>query len=29
MSPEIEHNPNDPDQLMKVSRALDKILSLA
>jgi L-ribulose-5-phosphate 3-epimerase len=29
MSPEISHNPNEPDQLKKVSQALDKILSMA
>lgn len=29
ISPEIGHAPNDPDQLRKVSAALDKILSLA
>jgi hexulose-6-phosphate isomerase len=29
LSPEYPHNPKDPDQLVKVSRALDKILALA
>jgi hexulose-6-phosphate isomerase len=29
VSPEIDHNPNDPDQLRKVSQALDRILALA
>jgi L-ribulose-5-phosphate 3-epimerase len=29
ISPEIGHDPNDPDQLRKVSAALDKILSMA
>jgi hexulose-6-phosphate isomerase len=29
LSPEIGHNPSDPDQLKKVSQALDKILAMA
>ena len=29
ISPEIGRDPNDPDQLNKISRGLDKILSLA
>jgi len=29
LSPEIGHDKNDPDQLQKVSRALDKILAMA
>ena len=29
VSPEIGGDPNDPDKINKVSRALDKILSLA
>jgi L-ribulose-5-phosphate 3-epimerase len=29
LSPEIGHNPNDPDQLIKISRSVDKILALA
>lgn len=29
MSPEISHDPNDPDHLKKVSRALDQILAMA
>jgi hexulose-6-phosphate isomerase len=29
LSPEISHNPNDTEQLQKVSAALDKILALA
>jgi len=29
MSPEIGHDPSDPDQLKKVSQSLDKILALA
>jgi len=29
LSPEIGHDPNDPDQLKKVSQALDKILAMA
>jgi hexulose-6-phosphate isomerase len=29
VSPEIGHDPNDADQLKKVSRTLDKILALA
>ena len=29
LSPEIGHDPRDPDQLKKVSEALDKILAMA
>ena len=29
LSPEIGHDPNDPEQLRKVSQALDKILAMA
>lgn len=29
LSPEIDHDPNDPDKIKKVSAALDKILALA
>ena len=29
LSPEISHDPNDPDKIRKVSAALDKILALA
>lgn len=29
LSPEIGHDPNDPDKIKKVSQALDKILALA
>jgi hypothetical protein len=29
LSPEIGHNSSDPEQLKKVSQALDKILAMA
>ena len=29
LSPEVGHNPNEPDQLKQVSAALDKILAMA
>jgi len=29
ISPEIGYNPDDPDQLKKISTAMDKILAMA
>jgi hypothetical protein len=29
MSPEVGHDPNDPDKIRKVSDAFDKILAMA